>query len=151
MVLDSITNAARYINLGKGIANALHYIQQNDLTTILPGRYELEGDRLVMIVFEFDATNTNEIKLEGHRRYIDLQYWVNGSERMGHEILNNQPVLEAYSEEKDCGFYDCAATWYRLLSGMFVIYYPTDLHTAVADPLCQSKVKKIVFKILVEA
>ena len=151
MVLDSITNATRYMNLGQGIANALQYIQNNDLTKIQPGRYELEGDRLVMIVFEFDATNTNEIKLEGHRRYIDLQYWANGSERMGHDILNNQPVIEAYNEEKDCGFYHCDATWYRLQSGMFVIYYPTDLHTAVADPLCQTKVKKIVFKILVEA
>jgi YhcH/YjgK/YiaL family protein len=151
MVLDKIENASRYLQLGKGIANAFHYILNNDLAGIQPGRYEIEGDLLVMMVFESDATNTNERKLEGHRRYIDLQYWVNGSELMGHAFLNDQPVLDAYSEKSDCGFYDCQATYTRLLPGMFVIYYPTDLHTAVLDPLCNTKVKKIVFKIMVQA
>jgi YhcH/YjgK/YiaL family protein len=151
MVLDSIDNAARYMQLGKGIANALRYIQDNDLSKVQPGRYELDNDKLVMIVFEFVGSNTDECKLEGHRRYIDLQYWVSGSELMGHEILNKQPVLAEYDEKTDCAFYNCIASYSRLLSGMFVIYYPTDLHTAVFDPLSQEKVKKIVFKIMVEA
>lgn len=151
MVLDSIENAARYLHLGDGITKALHYIQNNDLTKVQTGKYELENDRLVMNVFEFEATNTNECRLEGHRRYIDLQYWVTGSELMGHEVLNTQPVLEAYNDKTDCIFYDCNSSFSRVLPGMFVIYFPTDLHTAVVDPLSASKVKKIVFKIMVEA
>jgi YhcH/YjgK/YiaL family protein len=137
--------------MGEGIANALNYIRNNDLSTVQPGRYEIDGDRLVMIVFEFESTNTNECRLEGHRRYIDLQYWVSGSELMGHEILNFQPVLEAYNEKTDCAFYNCIASYSRLLPGMFVIYYPSDLHTAVCDPLSNERVKKIVFKVQVEA
>ena len=151
MVLDSIENAARYMHLGKGIANALQHIQNNDLSNVPPGRYEIDRDKLVMIVFEFEGTNTDESKLEGHRRYIDLQYWVSGSELMGHEILNSQPLLVDYNETTDCAFYNCLASYSRLLPGMFVIYYPTDLHTAVIDPLAQGIVKKIVFKIMVEA
>ena len=151
MVLDIIENAARYVNMGKGIATALQYLQNNDLSAVLPGKYEIDGDHLVMIVFDFDAVNTNANRLEGHRRYIDLQYWVTGSELMGHEILHNQPVIDEYNEMTDCGFYDCKASFSRLQPGMFVIYYPTDLHTAVVDPLCDSRVKKIVFKIEVKA
>ena len=104
-----------------------------------------------MIVFEFEPTNINECRLEGHRRYIDLQYWVKGSELMGHDILDSQPVLEPYIEETDRIFHNCIASFSRLLPGMFVIYYPTDLHTAVVDPLSTERVKKIVFKILAEA
>ncbi len=151
MVLDSIQNAARYMHLGKGIANALRYIQDNDLAKVQAGRYEIENDKLVMIVFESNNINTNECKLEGHRRYIDLQYWVTGSELMGHEILNSQPVLVEYNEKTDCAFYNCVASYSRLLPGMFVIYYPSDLHTAVTDPLDSATVKKVVFKIMVEA
>ena len=151
MVLDNIKNANRYVNLGNGIAKALQYIQNNDFSDVQPGRYEIDNDRLVMIVFEFDATNTDECKLEGHRRYIDLQYWVSGSELMGHEILDSQAVLVPYNEHTDCAFYNCIASYSRLLPGMFVIYFPSDLHTAVTDPLSKEKVKKIVFKILVEA
>lgn len=149
MVLDTIANASRYLQIGEGIANALNYIRNNDLSAVLPGKYEIEGDRLVMLVMELENTNTNENRLEGHRRYIDLQYWVSGSELMGHEILNSQPVLEAYNEKSDCGFYNCIASYSRLLPGMFVIYYPSDLHTAVNDPLSNERVKKVVFKIQV--
>ena len=151
MVLDSIEHAARYLHLGEGVAKALHYIQSNDLSQVNPGRYELEGEKLVMMVFEFEATNTDECKLEGHRRYLDLQYWVSGSELMGHELLGSQKVLEKYDEKKDCAFYSCLASYSRLTPGMFVIYYPSDLHTAIMDPLSTDRVKKIVFKILVEA
>ncbi len=151
MVLDTIDHASRYFSLGEGISKALHYLQQNDLSGVEPGRYEIEGDRLVMMVFEQENTNTNECRLEGHRRYIDLQFWVAGSELVGHEVLNSQPVLEAYSEKSDCGFYNCIASYYRLLPGMFVIFYPSDLHTAVSDPLSNERVKKVVFKISTEA
>ncbi len=151
MVLDNIQNAARYSCLGKGIADALHYIQNNDLTEVLPGKYSLDGDHLIMNVFEFQSSNMNECRLEGHRRYIDLQYWVKGSELMGHEILDTQPVLEAYNEQTDCAFYNCLASFSRVLPGFFVIYFPSDLHTAVSDPLSKLVVKKVVFKILVES
>ena len=70
---------------------------------------------------------------------------------MGHEILSSQPVLEAYNEKTDCGFYNCIASYYRLLPGMFVIFYPSDLHTAVSDPFSNERVKKVVFKISTEA
>ena len=149
MVLDSIENAARYLSMGDGIAKALHYIQNNDLGEVQPGRYQLEGDRLVMLVNEYECTCTDECRLEGHRKYIDLQYWVYGSELMGHDILGNQPVLEPYNEKTDCAFYNCIASYSRLLPGMFVIYYPSDLHTANSDPLSNDRVKKIVFKIQV--
>jgi YhcH/YjgK/YiaL family protein len=150
MILDTIKNSDRYLSIGKGIAETLRYIQNNDLSEVQRGRYEIDGKRLVMIVSESKNTNTNECRLEGHRRFIDLQYWVSGSELMGHEILDNQPVLDEYNEEIDCAFYNCIASFSRLLPGMFVIFFPSDLHTAVSDPLSDEKVKKIVFKIAVE-
>ena len=59
-------------------------------------------------------------------------------------------MLEEYDEEIDCAFYNCIASYSRLLPGMFVIYFPSDLHTAVSDPLSEEKVKKAIFKIAVE-
>lgn len=150
MILDSIENAARYLHLSKGIANALLYIQDNDLTKVQPGRYEIGKDSMKMFVYEFESTNTDECRLEGHRRYIDLQYWISGSELMGHDVLQSQPVLEPYDEKTDCALYNCISSFNRLLPGMFVIYYPTDLHTGVSDPLSKARVKKVVFKIAVK-
>ena len=70
MILDSIENAARYMHLGEGIAKVLHYIKDNDLAKVNPGKYELDDNRLVMLVYDFESTNQNECMLEGHRRYL---------------------------------------------------------------------------------
>ena len=117
MVLDSIDHAGRYLHLGNGIAQSLHYLQNNDLISLQPGKYELDQERLVMLVFEGENTNTNELRLEGHRKYIDLQYWVSGSELMGHELLAAQPVVDAYDEKKDCAFYSGNACFTTFVPG----------------------------------
>ena len=150
MVLDSIENSDRYRILGTGISEALDYLKTENLETLQPGKYFLDGEKLILNVFEFLGANYNECRLEGHRKYIDLQYWVSGSELVGHEVLNNQPVLDEYNDQTDCIFYNCVSSYNRMTQRMFVVFYPTDLHTAIVDPLYTGRVKKLVFKILVE-
>ena len=50
MILDSIKNSDRYRSMGEGIADALLYIQDNDLSKFQRGRHELDGKRLVLII-----------------------------------------------------------------------------------------------------
>lgn len=150
MIIDRIENASRYYALGSGIAEALKYIKNNDLSTIASGSYEISKDKVRMIVNEYEQKSSDRIRLEAHRKNIDVQYWVSGSELMGYAPLQTQRVLEPYSDEKDCGHYAAEASFSKLEPGMFAIYFPTDLHTAVTDEQCDSKVKKIVFKVLVE-
>ena len=149
MIIDRIENAARYYQLGKGIADAFEYLVSNDLSKVSPGNYEIIKDKVRMIVSDSKQTNTDRIRMEGHRKYIDIQYWIDGTELMGHAFLQSQKIIEPYNEERDCGFYAGEATFYLFKPGMFVIYFPTDLHTAVADEQCDSAVKKIVFKVIV--
>jgi YhcH/YjgK/YiaL family protein len=150
MIIDRIENATRYYALGSGIAEALEYIKNNDLSSIASGSYEISKDKVRMIVNEYEQNCTDRVRMEAHRKNIDVQYWVNGSELMGYAPLQTQKVLEPYNEEKDCGHYAADASFSKLEPGMFGIYFPTDLHTAVADEQCDSKVRKIVFKVVVE-
>ena len=150
MIIDRIENASRYFGLGTGIAEALKYLNNNDLISISPGSYVIIENKLRMLVFESVQTNTDRIKMEAHRRNIDVQYWVKGSELMGHAVLGSESLIEPFNEEKDYGNYAANASFAKLEPGMFAIYYPTDLHTAVADEACNSMVRKIVFKVVVE-
>jgi YhcH/YjgK/YiaL family protein len=149
MIIDRIENASRYYALGSGIAEALEYVKNNNLGAIAPGKYEISRDKVQMIVNEYEQKCTDRVRMEAHRINIDVQYWVSGSELMGYAPLLSQNLLEPFSEEKDCGFYSADGSFSRLEPGMFAIYFPTDLHTAVADDRCDSKVRKIVFKVAV--
>ena len=150
MIIDRIENAALYNGMGSGIVAALDYIKQNDLSQVEVGKYEIIKDQVVMLVMESEQKNTNKVRMEAHRRNIDVQYWVSGSEYMGYDSLQSQEVQDPYNEVKDCTMYSGNAYFTRLVPGMFAIYFPTDLHTAIADEQCTTNVKKVVFKVRVE-
>lgn len=150
MIIDRIENASLYFSLGSGIAEALKYIKNNDLSKIESGKYEIHKDKIQMIVNEYEQKCTDRVTMEAHRKNIDVQYWVSGFELMGYASLQTQSVIEPYSVEKDCGLYAADASYTKLEPGMFAIYFPTDLHTAVVDTDCNSKVRKIVFKVLID-
>jgi len=147
MIIDRIENASLYYGLGAAITEAFEYLKNNDLTTIKPGNYSITGDEIRMLVFDSEQTNIDRVTMEGHRKYIDLQYWVNGSELMGFAPLTSQSLIAPFNEAKDFGNYPAEGSFTRLEPGMFAIYFPTDLHTAVMDEQCKSPVRKIVFKI----
>jgi YhcH/YjgK/YiaL family protein len=148
MIIDRIENAERYFRLGKNIEKALLYLIDNDLSKIHAGKYIIEKDQIVMLVNEYEASNTNTYKLEGHRKNIDVQYWISGSELMGYSPLGDQEIIEDYNNTTDCAFYQCEASYTKFEPGMFAIYFPTDLHTAVMVPNESKNVKKIVFKVV---
>lgn len=150
MIIDKIENASRYYAMGSGIKEALKYIKDNDLSSIAAGKHEIIKDKVLMIVNEYEQNNTDKVKLEAHRINIDVQFWVSGSELMGYAPFESQPILEQYNDESDCGFYAADASFSKLEPGMFAIYFPTELHTAVIDQQCNSKVRKIVFKVNAE-
>ena len=150
MIIDRIENASRYFELGSGIAEALEYIRNNDLSKIALGNYEIRKDKIRMIVNEYEQKCTDRVRMEAHRKNIDVQYWVSGSELMGYAPFLSQSLLEPFNEEKDFGNYAAKASFTKLEPGMFAIYFPTDLHTAIADEQCDSMVRKIVFKVAME-
>ncbi len=150
MIIDRIENAYRYYSLASGIADAFEHLKNTDLSGVTPGSYPIVKDKIRMLVFDSEQVNTDRIKLEGHRKNIDVQCWIHGSELMGYASLESQQLLEPFNEEKDYGNYADEASFSRFVPGMFAIYFPTDLHTAVADEQCNSAVRKIVYKVTIE-
>jgi YhcH/YjgK/YiaL family protein len=150
MVVDKLENASLYSCLGEGIAKAFEYLKKTDFSKVAPGKYDIVKGKIFAIVDEYNASNTNEFKLEGHRKNIDVQYWVEGSELMGYAPLRDQEIIDDYDEEKDFINYRSEASFNKLEKGMFAIYYPSDLHTAVVRENSPGKVKKVVVKVGIE-
>jgi len=50
-----------------------------------PGRYNLVGDDLIVIVDHAQGKTRDLARLECHRRYIDIQLVLDGMEEMGLE------------------------------------------------------------------
>ena len=148
MIIDAIDNVSLYSSLGPRIGAALDYIVNTDFSSMATGKHHIDGERLFAIVNEYQTINPTEVELEGHRRYIDVQYLVAGSELIGYAPLTDQPLLKEYDGKEDYALYRGEATYVRLSAGMFAIFYPHDLHMpCIGEP--PTTVRKVVVKVMI--
>jgi len=155
MILDRMANADRYRSLGRWIAEAFDYLQRTDFSSMADGRYELEGDHLAAIVQRYRTKPLSEALWEAHRRYIDIQYVVEGVERMGYAALDKSLcVRQPYSEAKDYVLFAAQGDLFHVPSGSFAVFGPQDIHApglAAGPGEDSGKVLKVVLKVAVES
>jgi len=87
--------------------------------------------------------------LEAHRKYLDVQYVIEGEELMGYAPLGTQEILEPYKAENDIIFFKGEKSFIKVSSGMFAIFFPEDVHMPGIRAGKVSDVKKLVIKVRV--
>ena len=146
MVIDKIENYRLYSKLTKRMAKGFEFIAETDLTSLESGKYQIENDDIFAIVQEYDTKEEKDCILEGHYKYIDIQYVIKGVEIMGFTPLTDQISVEE-NLEKDYTFYKGETSMLRVEEGMFTIFFPEDLHRPCVKAGQISKVKKVVVKV----
>jgi YhcH/YjgK/YiaL family protein len=146
MVIDKIENYRLYSKLTKRLAKGFEFITETDLATIESGKHQIDNDDVFAIVQEYDTKEEKDCILEGHHKYIDIQYIIQGVELMGFTPLTNQVSVEE-DLEKDYTFYEGETSMIRVEEGMFTIFFPEDLHRPCVKAGQISKVKKVVVKV----
>ena len=92
------------VPLPKDWLKDLSLLSETDLVTIESGKYQIDNDDIFAIVQEYDTKEEKDCVLEGHHKYIDIQYVIQGVEFMGFTPLINQVSVEE-NLEKDYTFY----------------------------------------------
>ena len=149
MILDTLTNANRYNDLHPLFPRAFEFLRSTDLTKLVPGRHSIEGEHLFAIVEAVPGRSREEAKLECHRRYIDIQFVLEGVDEMGWKPLADchQPI-DDYSEKNDIQFFDDAPdSWIATSPGAFSIFFPQDAHAPLVST---GNIRKVVLKVAVE-
>lgn len=149
MIIDKIKNAALYYGISKHMETALKYLQSRDFSQIEAGRYEIDGTDVFMLVQEYETRPLAKGRWEAHRNYYDIQFVVQGPERMGYTHLNNLEVTEPYNPEKDIMRLAGSGDFFLCEAGTFAIFGPEDAHMpniAVEEPVAA---RKVVMKVRV--
>jgi YhcH/YjgK/YiaL family protein len=148
MVLESITNTANIEKLHPSFAKAFNYIKSQDFISMEPCKIELDDKNLFIIVSESTGKDIDEVKMETHNKYIDIQIPIIGTETMGWIAKNNlKNELSPYNPDKDITFYtDKPAAYIVVNSGDFAIFFPEDGH---APGIGEGVIKKIIVKVAI--
>lgn len=134
------------------IQRAIEYVKAHDFTKMEPGDYPIDGDRIYAKVFDLTSKPVEETRPEVHKQYIDVQFWVNGEERMGYAALKKPyPVVEA-NEEADLYFLDGVEdeSFIKAVKGDYMVFFPNDCHrpgVTIDTPLTY---RKVVVKVHVD-
>jgi len=147
MIIDTLANAGLYGGMNSRLAAAFDYLRKNDFNPLADGRYDLDGDRLFALVQRYDSKPRDRGKWEAHRKYIDVQYIVQGIERMGYANVKRLKVTQPYDEKGDCELFDGPGDFLTCPAGAFMVFAPADAHMpglAVTKP---EPVIKVVVKV----
>jgi len=81
-------------------------IQENSLNGFKEGKDQIDGDRLFALALTTKGKGRQDAGLESHRRYIDFQYTIEGSDFIGYEIKSACISGEnGHDSESDIEFY----------------------------------------------
>ena len=134
MVLDTLGCADRYVTLHPAFARAFAYLARTDLESLPTGRTDIEGDDMFVILDRKDGRGREGARLEAHRRYIDIQYTVQGEEEIGWAPLAACADADgAFDAARDIVFFrDRPSAWLNVPRGTFAIFFPEDAHAPLA-------------------
>lgn len=139
--------------LPKPLLKAFDFIKSNDIPSLVPGRYEIDGDKFFVLVQHYKSKNRKECHLETHKKYIDIQYVAKGEEILGFLPTPSSLIMEEnLYEEKDIAFYKPSKNQIDILlnEGTYAILFPSDVHSPGGIVQESMDIIKLVFKIHID-
>jgi len=146
MIIDILTNAERYFALHALFPRAFEFLRNTDLHALAPGHYPIQGEAIFAIVETASGRSRDDAKLECHRKYIDIQLVLEGTDEMGWKPLHecNEPTTE-YRVEHDIQFFgDAPTSWIATPTGAFCVFFPEDAHAPLVST---GDIRKVILKI----
>lgn len=149
VIVDRLTQGEKYYSLHPAFPKAFAFLSRRDLSELEPGKYEIENDRLFCIIHEGQGLGKNQVKLEAHQKYIDLQYVISGTDEMGWKpVALCTRIEKPYDSEKDIVLFgDAPEFWIRVGRGSFVLFFPDHAHAALGGT---GTIRRAIVKIAVD-
>lgn len=146
MICDKLDHLETYTAISERLAKGLRLLKETDFSSMEPGRYEVDGNELYFMVQSYQSKEKNDTP-EAHKKYIDIQYILEGEELIGVGGLSEMTEEVTANPESDYWLYHGSLSYLKISSGYFAVFFPQDAHApgiAAAEP---APVKKIVVKV----
>lgn len=145
MILDSVENFQNYAEINRHFKTVYDFLKNTDLSSLSDGRHEI-SDGIFAISNRYNTINESDTFIECHRKYIDIQIMVKGSERMGicnRDLCRKFEYIDAEDYQKLEGILD----FITVREGFFTVFFPHDGHM---PQLMLNKKSEQVVKIVVK-
>jgi YhcH/YjgK/YiaL family protein len=147
MIIDKIAKLNRYVYV-PGVEDVIKFLSEGGYKNLEVGSYKISDVVTLKVQSYLTKEEPDELLLEAHREYLDLQMTVSGSEIFLFQSIELGEEAVPYNVQKDVEFFTAPYYNTTVLDGTnFAIVFPNDLHNGsfIADE--QEQIKKFVFKL----
>lgn len=149
MIIDILKNSSRYFFIGETVKRGMEFLTANDLRKYPDGVHHIDGDRLFVVISTYATVDETEKTFEAHRKYIDIQTMLTGSETIYWAPLTELLPHTEYSKDDDIILFKGANTTpLPLQKDYFCIFFPEDAHKPGCIRNNPQEVRKAVVKVL---
>lgn len=153
MIFDTLKNCSMYYGVHDKFQKAFEFIKKAESENLPAGKYEIDGTKVYAIVQEYDSKNPADYQFEGHRKYIDIQYIMSGTEVIEALSIKNAKAVTDYIPEREVQFYegDDSSIKRIMEPGEYGIFYPDDIHKpGLMHGEKPEPIRKVLVKVMVE-
>lgn len=149
MIFSSARGAQCLCGLPAAIQSALNWLREHDAAHMEPGIYELQGRDMYINLQDITTRPAEDCRPERHDEYLDIQYVVSGTERMGFVPYTGKETVQMEVKERDVTLYQDleGESFVDVGPGEYCIFFSNDIHRpgcAAGEP---GAVRKAVAKI----
>jgi len=146
MIYAKRADLERYFGQSPALDTALRYLQTADLTALVKGRNEVDGDQVFINRFDYQTMTENQAIWEGHIQYGDIHVLLSGQEKIGVSNVNSLTETLRKPEEDFIGFEGDVEVWFPMTTEDILIVYPEDIHKVKVMNGESTLVEKACFK-----
>lgn len=149
MIYDTIDHIRQYEGILPGVTEGLRFLAETDFSKLPDQRVELSGDDVYAFLQSYETKPVNDTP-EAHRKYIDIQYLVEGEELVGVGPLEAMTDVAEAHPERDIWLYHGPTETLTIGKGRFLVLWPGDAHApCIAVDGKPTRCRKCVVKVRV--
>ena len=148
MVFQNLKLQNKYDLENEEFQAAFQFLQREDLESLSEGNYPILGEDVFAMVQSFETAPEEERRFEAHDIYFDIQYLLEGEERI--DVIDRSSCeITENPEGKDICFLEPKSAFSQMLlkAGDYLILSPEEAHrpaVAVQKPMpCRKVVVKV--------
>lgn len=146
--INQITQIEYLTRYNKDIKDAFEFIRKIHLTELKKGKNQIPGSDIFAIYLDYETSENGPTIWEAHKKYLDIQYIFQGTEKISHANINNLSVTKEYDASADVVLgicHDCKTI--ELHTGDYVMFFPEEAHMPGISNNEDINVKKLVVKV----
>ena len=149
MIYTKRKNLHRYFGISDAMDTAIRHIQSADLTQLVKGRNEIDGNQVFINRFDYQTMPQQQAIWEGHIQYADIHVLLSGQELIG--VTNIEALQETVrkAEEDFVGFEGQVQSWFPMTTEDILIVFPEDIHMVKVIHGESTLVEKACYKVKV--